>query len=53
MSKGHFTPYQLILGTLTIVYALRHLDDLLGIGPPEPLARMVSSHDPSIENLAR
>lgn len=27
----HFTPYQLVLGTLTFVYALRHLDDLLGI----------------------
>ncbi|BEJ16068.1 hypothetical protein CspHIS471_0506730 [Cutaneotrichosporon sp. HIS471] len=37
-----FTPYQLILGTLTIVYALRHLDDLLGIGAPEPLAKMYS-----------
>lgn len=29
---GHFTPYQLILGTLTLAYAIRHLDDLLGIG---------------------
>ncbi|WWC85387.1 uncharacterized protein L201_000250 [Kwoniella dendrophila CBS 6074] len=38
----HFTPYQLVLGTLTVVYALRHLDDLLGIGAPEPLARMYS-----------
>ncbi|WRT67030.1 uncharacterized protein IL334_003996 [Kwoniella shivajii] len=38
----HFTPYQLILGTLTLVYALRHLDDLLGIGAPEPLARLYS-----------
>lgn len=37
----HFTPYQLILGTLTLVYALRHLDDLLGIGAPEPLAQLV------------
>lgn len=27
-----FTPYQLILGSLTMAYALRHLDDLLGIG---------------------
>ncbi|OCF55305.1 hormone-sensitive lipase [Kwoniella mangroviensis CBS 10435] len=36
----HFTPYQLILGTLTLVYALRHLDDLLGLGAPEPLARL-------------
>ncbi|WVF72296.1 hypothetical protein IAT40_007109 [Kwoniella sp. CBS 6097] len=38
----HFTPYQLILGTLTFVYALRHLDDLLGLGAPEPLARLYS-----------
>ncbi|KAK8869902.1 hypothetical protein IAR55_000470 [Kwoniella newhampshirensis] len=38
----HFTPYQLILATLTMVYALRHLDDLLGIGAPEPLARLYS-----------
>ncbi|WVW83219.1 hypothetical protein I302_105237 [Kwoniella bestiolae CBS 10118] len=36
----HFTPYQLVLGTLTLVYALRHLDDLLGLGAPEPLARL-------------
>ncbi|AFR93202.2 hormone-sensitive lipase [Cryptococcus neoformans C23] len=35
-----FTPYQLILATLTLVYALRHFDDLLGISAPEPLARM-------------
>lgn len=32
LSVEHFTPYQLVLGTLTVVYALRHLDDLLGIG---------------------
>ncbi|WWC69585.1 uncharacterized protein I206_103528 [Kwoniella pini CBS 10737] len=38
----HFTPYQLILATLTMVYALRHLDDLLGLGAPEPLARLYS-----------
>ena len=45
----------MILGTYTILYALRHLDDLLGIGgkcliapmstanitAPEPLARLV------------
>jgi hypothetical protein len=28
----HFTPYQLILGTLTIVYALRHVGDIFGLG---------------------
>nr|ODN81222.1 hormone-sensitive lipase [Cryptococcus depauperatus CBS 7841] len=38
----YFTPYQLILATLTVVYALRHFDDLLGISAPEPLARMYS-----------
>nr|XP_018263969.1 hormone-sensitive lipase [Kwoniella dejecticola CBS 10117]OBR86127.1 hormone-sensitive lipase [Kwoniella dejecticola CBS 10117] len=32
----------LILATLTMVYALRHLDDLLGLGAPEPLARLYS-----------
>lgn len=32
MSLEHFTPYQLILGTFTILYALRHLDDLFGLG---------------------
>lgn len=37
-----FSPYQLILATLTFTYALRHLDDLLGIAAPEPLARMYS-----------
>ncbi|KIR53229.1 hormone-sensitive lipase [Cryptococcus gattii Ru294] len=36
----NFSPYQLILATLTLVYALRHFDDLLGISAPEPLARM-------------
>ncbi|WVQ77997.1 hypothetical protein IAT38_000078 [Cryptococcus sp. DSM 104549] len=38
----NFTPYQLILGTLTLVYAVRHLDDLLGIAAPEPLSRLYS-----------
>ena len=28
----HFTPYQVILGTLTLAYAIRHLDDLFGLG---------------------
>lgn len=27
---------------MTIIYALRHLDDLVGIGAPEPLAQLVS-----------
>ncbi|EIW69571.1 hypothetical protein TREMEDRAFT_30684 [Tremella mesenterica DSM 1558] len=37
-----FSPYQLILGTWTIMYALRHMDDLFGIGAPEPLATLYS-----------
>lgn len=37
-----FSPYQLVLGTLTLMYALRHLDVLFGVGPPEPLARLVN-----------
>ncbi|ODO03459.1 hormone-sensitive lipase [Cryptococcus wingfieldii CBS 7118] len=37
-----FTPYQLILATLTVVYAVRHVDDLLGISAPEPLAKLYS-----------
>lgn len=32
VTSEYFTPYQLILGTMTLVYALRHADDLLGIG---------------------
>jgi len=28
----HFTPYQLILGSFTLVYALRHVGDLFGLG---------------------
>lgn len=28
----HLTPYQLILGVLTILYACRHLGDILGVG---------------------
>lgn len=37
-----FSPYQLVLGTFTIMYALRNLDVLVGLGAPEPLARMYS-----------
>ncbi|GFZ46234.1 hypothetical protein JCM24511_04481 [Saitozyma sp. JCM 24511] len=36
----HLTPYQLILGVLTILYACRHLGDILGVGAPDPLAAM-------------
>lgn len=37
-----FTPWQIILSTLTVLYALRHGDVLLGLQAPEPLARLYS-----------
>ncbi|CAD6906351.1 unnamed protein product [Tilletia controversa] len=37
-----FTPWQIVIGTVTAVYAVRNLDHLLGFGAPEPLARMYS-----------
>lgn len=39
---GRFSPYQLLVGTLTLVYAVRNLDVILGLQAPEPLARMYS-----------
>jgi len=39
---SRFTPWQLILSTLTGLYALRHGDVLLGLQAPEPLARLYS-----------
>ncbi|GAA5862962.1 hypothetical protein JCM8547_003634 [Rhodosporidiobolus lusitaniae] len=39
---SHFSPWQLILSTLTFVYAVRHADILLGLTAPEPLARLYS-----------
>ncbi|KAL9934276.1 hypothetical protein V8E36_006732 [Tilletia maclaganii] len=41
-AKSRFTPWQVVLGTVTAVYAIRNLDHLLGFGAPEPLARMYS-----------
>ncbi|KAH7108485.1 alpha/beta-hydrolase [Auriculariales sp. MPI-PUGE-AT-0066] len=41
-SLSRFTPWQLIVSTLTAVYAIRHADILLGLGAPEPLARLYS-----------
>ncbi|EAU91714.1 hormone-sensitive lipase [Coprinopsis cinerea okayama7 len=38
-----FTPWQIILSTLTTVYALRNLDHILGLTAPEPLARLYSA----------
>ncbi|ETW80598.1 Esterase/Lipase [Heterobasidion irregulare TC 32-1] len=37
-----FTPWQIVVSTLTTVYALRNLDKILGLGAPEPLARLYS-----------
>ncbi|TIB77548.1 hypothetical protein E3Q23_01317 [Wallemia mellicola] len=37
-----FTPYQIIVATLTTLYAIRHFDALLGLQAPEPLAHLYS-----------
>ncbi|ESK96573.1 hormone-sensitive lipase [Moniliophthora roreri MCA 2997] len=37
-----YTPWQIILSTLTTVYAIRNLDKILGLSAPEPLARLYS-----------
>ncbi|KAF8160802.1 Alpha/Beta hydrolase protein [Crassisporium funariophilum] len=37
-----FTPWQIIVSTLTGVYALRNFDKILGFNTPEPLARLYS-----------
>ncbi|KAF9231934.1 Alpha/Beta hydrolase protein [Melanogaster broomeanus] len=37
-----FSPWQIIVSTLTAVYAARNLDKILGLGSPEPLAQLVS-----------
>ncbi|KAI0341955.1 alpha/beta-hydrolase [Trametopsis cervina] len=39
-----FTPWQLIVSTLTGVYAARNIDKILGLGSPEPLANLYSSN---------
>lgn len=39
---ARFTPWQIILSTLTLLYAVRHGDVLLGLQAPEPLARLYS-----------
>ncbi|PFH53820.1 hypothetical protein AMATHDRAFT_54355 [Amanita thiersii Skay4041] len=39
-SLKRFTPWQIILSTLTAVYSLRNLDKILGLSAPEPLARL-------------
>ncbi|KAI9511164.1 Alpha/Beta hydrolase protein [Russula earlei] len=37
---SNFTPWQIIVSTLTAVYAMRNADKLVGLGAPEPLARL-------------
>ncbi|KAG7098753.1 hypothetical protein E1B28_000662 [Marasmius oreades] len=37
-----FSPWQIILTTLTTAYAMRNLDKILGLSSPEPLARLYS-----------
>ncbi|GAA5843500.1 hypothetical protein JCM9279_000769 [Rhodotorula babjevae] len=36
------SPWQIVLSTLTLLYAVRHGDVLLGLQAPEPLARLYS-----------
>ncbi|KAG9097592.1 hypothetical protein FRC06_007386 [Ceratobasidium sp. 370] len=37
-----FTPWQIIVGVLSTLYAARNLDSIIGLGSPEPLARLYS-----------
>lgn len=37
---AHFSPYQLVLSTLTVLYAIKNSDAILGLQAPEPLARL-------------
>ncbi|CAE7078876.1 unnamed protein product [Rhizoctonia solani] len=39
---ARFTPWQIIVTTLSTLYACRHLDSIIGLGSPEPLARLYS-----------
>ncbi|KAG8701259.1 hypothetical protein FRC08_004196 [Ceratobasidium sp. 394] len=39
---SRFTPWQIIVGVLSTLYAARHLDSIIGLGSPEPLARLYS-----------
>ncbi|KAM0752725.1 alpha/beta-hydrolase [Meredithblackwellia eburnea MCA 4105] len=39
-----FTPWQIVLSTFTIVYAVKHSDAILGLQAPEPLARLYSKN---------
>lgn len=37
-----FTPWQIVLSTLTSIYAIKNSDAILGLQAPEPLARLYS-----------
>ncbi|CAG8482507.1 2578_t:CDS:2 [Diversispora eburnea] len=37
-----FSPFQLIAGTLAMIYMLKNVDRMVGFGAPEPLARLYS-----------
>lgn len=37
---ARFTPWQTVVGTLTLLYAIRHTDCVMGLQAPEPLARL-------------
>ncbi|KAG9038711.1 hypothetical protein FRB95_000301 [Tulasnella sp. JGI-2019a] len=39
---ARFSPWQIILGVISILYAARNLDIVLGLAAPEPLARVYS-----------
>lgn len=39
---SRFAPWKVVVSTLMLLYTVRHVDDILGVGAPEPLARMYS-----------
>lgn len=39
---SRFTPWQIVVSTLTLVYAVKNGDAIFGLSAPEPLARLYS-----------
>ncbi|CAG8499094.1 28747_t:CDS:2 [Dentiscutata erythropus] len=39
---SQFSPFQLVAGTLAVLYILKNADRMIGLGAPEPLARLYS-----------
>ncbi|KAG8929827.1 hypothetical protein FRC02_005030 [Tulasnella sp. 418] len=37
---SRFSPWQIIVSSCTLLYTARHMDSLLGLAAPEPLARL-------------